>query len=52
MFIKVKRPPLASLADAPIRPKRVMPMSTWVAPEVVEPPDAFDQAQQQQQQQQ
>ena len=41
-----------SLADAPIRPERVMPMTTWVAPEVAEPPDAFDQAQQQQQQQQ
>ena len=41
-----------SLADTPIRPERVMPMSTWVAPEVAEPPDAFDQAQRQQQQQQ
>ena len=38
-----------SLADAPIRLERVMPISTWVAPQVVEPPDAFDQAQQQQQ---
>ena len=27
-----------SLADAPIRPERVMPMTTWVAPEVAEPP--------------
>ena len=41
-----------SMADAPLPPERVMPMATWVAPEVVEPPDAFDQAQQQQQQQQ
>ena len=40
-----------SLADAPIRPERVMPMTTWVAPEVAEPPEPFDQAQQQQQQQ-
>ena len=39
-----------SLADAPIRPERVMPMTTWVAPEVAEPPEVFDQAQQQQQQ--
>lgn len=39
-----------SLSDAPIRPERVMPMTTWVAPEVAEPPEAFDQAQQQQQQ--
>ncbi len=39
-----------SLADSPIRPERVMPMTTWVAPEVAEPPEAFDQAQQQQQQ--
>lgn len=38
-----------SLADAPIRAERVMPMSTWVAPQVIEPPDAVDQAQQQQQ---
>ena len=38
-----------SLADAPIRPERVMPMTTWVAPEVAEPPEPFDQAQQQQQ---
>ena len=40
-----------SLADAPIRAERVMPMTTWVAPEVVEPPEAFDLEQQQQQQQ-
>ena len=38
-----------SLADTQIRSERVMPMSTWVAPQVIEPPDAFDQAQQQQQ---
>lgn len=41
-----------SLSDAPIRLERVMPMTTWVAPEVAEPTEAFDQAQQQQQQQQ
>ncbi len=41
-----------SLADSPIRAERVMPMTTWVAPEVAEPPEAFDLAQQQQQQQQ
>ena len=40
-----------SLADSPIRPERVMPMTTWVAPEVAEPPESFEQAQQQQQQQ-
>ena len=40
------------LADASIRPERVMPISTSVAPEVVEPPDVLDRAQQQQQQQQ
>ena len=39
-----------SLADAPLRPERVMPMTTWVAPEVAEPPEDLDQAQQQQQQ--
>jgi transglutaminase-like putative cysteine protease len=39
-----------SRADAPIRPERVMPMTTWVAPEVAEPPEEVDQAQQQQQQ--
>ena len=39
-----------SLADSPIRPERVMPMTTWVAPEVAEPSEPFDQAQQQQQQ--
>ena len=41
-----------SLADSPIRPEKVMPMTTWVAPQVAEPPEAFDHAQQQQQQQQ
>jgi transglutaminase-like putative cysteine protease len=41
-----------SLADSPIRAERVMPMTTWVAPEVAEPPETFDLAQQQQQQQQ
>lgn len=41
-----------SLADAPIRSDRVLPMTTWVAPEVVEPAESFDYAQQQQQQQQ
>jgi transglutaminase-like putative cysteine protease len=41
-----------SLADTPIRPERVMPMTTWVAAEVAEPSESFDQAQQQQQQQQ
>ena len=39
-----------SLADAPIRAERVMPMSTWVAPQVIEPPETVEQAQQQQQQ--
>jgi transglutaminase-like putative cysteine protease len=41
-----------SLADSRIRPEKVMPMTTWVAPQVAEPPEAFDHAQQQQQQQQ
>ena len=41
-----------SVADAPIRTERVLPMTTWVAPEVVEPADALDYAHQQQQQQQ
>ena len=38
-----------SLADSPIRLERVMPMTTWVAPAVVEPPESFEQEQQQQQ---
>jgi transglutaminase-like putative cysteine protease len=41
-----------SLSDSPIRPERVLPMTTWVAPEVAEPAEPFDYAQQQQQQQQ
>jgi hypothetical protein len=41
-----------SLSDSPIRPERVMPMTTWVAPEVAEPPEDFDHALQQQQEQQ
>ncbi len=41
-----------SHADVPTRPERVMPMSTWVAPALGEPADAFDVQQQQQQQQQ
>ena len=40
-----------SLSDSPMRPDRVMPMTTWVAPPITEP-EAVDQAQQQQQQQQ
>ena len=39
-----------SVADSPTHPERVLPMSTWVAPTVSEPPDAFDAQQQQQQQ--
>jgi transglutaminase-like putative cysteine protease len=39
-----------SLSDSPIRPERVLPMTTWVAPEVAEAPEPFDYAQQQQQQ--
>jgi transglutaminase-like putative cysteine protease len=38
-----------SHADTPIKPERVMPMTTWVSPEVAEP-EPFDYAQQQQQQ--
>jgi transglutaminase-like putative cysteine protease len=41
-----------SLSDSPIRPERVMPMTTWVAPEVAEPTEDFDHALQQQQEQQ
>jgi hypothetical protein len=41
-----------SVADSPTRPERVLPMSTWVAPTVSEPLDAFDAHHQQQQQQQ
>jgi transglutaminase-like putative cysteine protease len=41
-----------SLSDSPIRPERVMPMTTWVTPEVAEPPEDFDHALQQQQEQQ
>ena len=41
-----------SLSDSPIRSDRVLPMTTWVAPEVAEPAEPFDYAQQQQQQQQ
>jgi transglutaminase-like putative cysteine protease len=41
-----------SLSDSPIRPERVMPMTTWVAPEVAEPPEDFDHALQQHQEQQ
>jgi transglutaminase-like putative cysteine protease len=41
-----------SLSDSPIRPERVMPMTTWVAPEVAEPPEDFDHALQQRQEQQ
>jgi len=41
-----------SHADAPIRSERVMPMTTWVTPDVAEPPETFDYAQQQEQQQQ
>lgn len=40
-----------SLADSPIRPERVMPMTTWVAPESPDASLPFDHAQQQQQQQ-
>jgi transglutaminase-like putative cysteine protease len=40
-----------SLADSPMRPDSVMPMTTWVAPPAPEQ-DAADDAQQQQQQQQ
>jgi transglutaminase-like putative cysteine protease len=39
-----------SLADAPIVPETVMPMTTWVAIEPAQPADVFDQQQQQQQQ--
>ncbi len=39
-----------SLSDSPIRSDRVLPMTTWVAPEVAEPAEPFDYAQQQQQQ--
>lgn len=38
-----------SLADSPVRPDRIMPMTTWVAPPTQEQ-DAADDAQQQQQQ--
>ncbi len=41
-----------TLSDSPIRPERVLPITTWVAPEVGEPAEPFDYAQQQQQQQQ
>jgi transglutaminase-like putative cysteine protease len=40
-----------SLSDVPTRPERAMPMSTWIAPALGEPADAFDIQQQQQQQQ-
>ena len=41
-----------TLADAPIRPERVMPMTIWVTSEEIKPPETFDQMQQEQQQQQ
>jgi transglutaminase-like putative cysteine protease len=41
-----------SLSDAPIRPDRVLPITTWVAPDAGDSHEAFDNAQQQQQQQQ
>jgi len=41
-----------SLSDSPIRSDRVLPITTWVAPEVAESADSLDYAQQQQQQQQ
>jgi transglutaminase-like putative cysteine protease len=41
-----------SLADAPLRPEKVIPMTTWVTPETGEAVELFDRAQQQQQQQQ
>ena len=40
-----------SLADAPIRPEKVMPVITWVAAEGMQPAESFEEAQQQQQQQ-
>lgn len=40
-----------SLADAPIRPEKVMPVITWVAAEGAPPAESFEEAQQQQQQQ-
>ena len=39
-----------SLSDAPMKPERVMPVSTWVSAEPARANDALDQAQQQQQQ--
>ena len=39
-----------SLSDVPMKPERVMPVSTWVSAEPARANDAFDQAQQQQQQ--
>ncbi len=41
-----------SLSDSPIRPDRVLPITTWVVPDAGEPSEPFDHAQQQQQQQQ
>ena len=41
-----------SLPDSPIRPDRVLPMTTWSASDTPESADVCDYAQQQQQQQQ
>jgi hypothetical protein len=38
-----------SLSDVPMKPERVMPMTTWVSAQPAGPADSFDQAQQQQQ---
>jgi transglutaminase-like putative cysteine protease len=38
-----------TLADAPIRPEKVMPMTIWVTSEEIKPAEPFDQEQQQQQ---
>ena len=40
-----------SLADTPIKPEKVVPMTTWITLEPAEPAEAFDAQQQEQQQQ-